>query len=103
FGRQPHPVLKGVYVENLGIDIVTIAGEQVKAVFGGKVLTVTQVPGMNYVVMIQHGEFFTVYAKLKSVNVSTGQQVERNAVLGQVYTDKNNTSEVQFQIWKNEQ
>ncbi|MDB5273353.1 MAG: yibP [Chitinophagaceae bacterium] len=103
FGKQAHPVLKGVYVENLGVDIVTVAGEQVKAVFAGKIMTVAQVPGMNYVVMIQHGEFFTVYAKLKSVTVTTGQQVQRNQILGEVYTDKSNTSEVQFQIWRNEQ
>ncbi|HSZ72092.1 MAG TPA: peptidoglycan DD-metalloendopeptidase family protein [Cytophagaceae bacterium] len=104
FGKQPHPVLKGVYVENLGVDIVTVTGEPIKAVFAGKVLTVAQVPGMNYVVMIQHGEsFFTVYAKLKSVTVTTGQQVQRNEILGEVYTDKSNTSELQFQIWKNEQ
>lgn len=104
FGKQPHPVLKGVYVENLGVDIVTVAGEQIKSVFAGKVLTVAQVPGMNYVVMIQHGEsFFTVYAKLKSVNVTTGQQVQRNEILGEVYTDRSNTSELQFQIWRNEQ
>ena len=104
FGKQPHPVLKGVYVENLGVDIVTVSGEQIKSVFAGKVLTVAQVPGMNYVVMIQHGEsFFTVYAKLKSVNVTTGQQVQRNEILGEVYTDKSNTSELQFQIWRNEQ
>ena len=104
FGKQAHPVLKGVYVENLGVDIVTVSGEPIKSVFAGKVLTVAQVPGMNYVVMIQHGEsFFTVYAKLKSVSVTTGQQVQRNEILGEVYTDKSNTSELQFQIWRNEQ
>jgi murein hydrolase activator len=103
FGKHAHAVLKGVYVENLGVDIATIGGENVTAVFGGKVLTVAQVPGMNYVVMIQHGEYFTVYAKLKSVTVTTGQTIERNTVLGQVYTDKSNTSEVQFQIWRNEE
>jgi len=103
FGKQAHPVLKGVFIENLGVDIATVSGEPVKAVFAGKVLTVAQVPGMNNVVMIQHGEFFTVYAKLKSVTVVTGQQVERNAILGEVYTDKGNASEVQFQIWRNEE
>ncbi len=103
FGKQAHPVLKGVFIENLGVDIATVSGEPVKAVFAGKVLTVAQVPGMNNVVMIQHGEFFTVYAKLKTVSVVTGQMVERNAILGEVYTDKGNASEIQFQIWRNEE
>ncbi|HEY8399876.1 MAG TPA: peptidoglycan DD-metalloendopeptidase family protein, partial [Cytophagaceae bacterium] len=101
FGKQPHPVLKGVYIENLGIDIQTLQNEPVRSVFQGKVITVAQVPGMNNVVMIQHGEYFTVYAKLKSVYVKTGDEVKAKQVIGEVYTDKNNNSELQFQIWKN--
>jgi septal ring factor EnvC (AmiA/AmiB activator) len=101
FGKQPHPVLKGVYVENLGIDIQTTKNEQVRSVFKGKVIAVAEVPGMNYVVMVQHGEYFSVYAKLKTVFVKTGQDVEAKTPLGVVYTDKNEVSELQFQIWKN--
>lgn len=102
FGRQPHPVLKGVFVDNLGIDILTTQNETVKAVFGGKVVTVTEVPGMHTIVMIQHGQYFTVYAKLKSASVSPGQQVLAKQVIGTVYTDKDGDSELQFQIWNNE-
>jgi septal ring factor EnvC (AmiA/AmiB activator) len=102
FGRQPHPVLKGVFVDNLGIDILTTQNETVKAVFGGKVVTVTEVPGMHTIVMIQHGQYFTVYAKLKSASVSPGQQVIAKQVIGTVYTDKEGDSELQFQIWNNE-
>ncbi|WMJ72863.1 peptidoglycan DD-metalloendopeptidase family protein [Cytophagaceae bacterium ABcell3] len=101
FGKQPHPVLKNVYVDNLGVDIITLRGEPVRAVFKGKVITVASVPGMNNVVMIQHGEYFTVYAKLKNVKVKTGDEVNVNDILGEVYTDKNDVSELQFQIWKN--
>jgi septal ring factor EnvC (AmiA/AmiB activator) len=101
FGKQPHQVLKGVYVDNLGVDIQTLKKEPVRAVFKGKVITVASVPGMNNVVMIQHGEYFTVYAKLKSVSVSTGQEVKAKDSIGEVYTDKNGVSELQFQVWKN--
>ena len=103
FGIQPHPVLPNVDIENLGVNILTLKNEPVKAVFPGKVMTVASVPGMNTVVMIQHGEYFTVYARLKpeSVKVKTGDKVEAKEVLGEVYTDKNNISELQFQIWKN--
>lgn len=102
FGRQAHPVLKGVYVDNLGIDILTAAHEQVKAVFAGKVVTVTEVPGMHTIVMIQHGQYFTVYAKLKTASVQIGQQVLAKQVIGTAYTDLNGETEVQFQIWNNE-
>jgi len=102
FGKQAHPVLKGVFVDNLGVDIATIHDEQVKAVFGGKVITVAEVPGMHKIVMIQHGEYFTVYAKLKDVYVYYGQEISVKHPIGTVHTGKDGESELQFQIWKNE-
>ncbi len=102
FGRQNHPVLKGVVVENRGVDIQTGANENVRTIFGGKVLAVQTIPGMNNIVMIQHGEYFTVYAKLRTVNVTEGQEVDMKQVIGSVYTDQEGTSELQFQIWKNQ-
>ena len=103
FGRQAHATLKNVEVENLGIDIQTNRFEEVRAVFKGKVIAVASVPGMNQVVMVQHGEYFTVYAKLKSVNVNTGQKISAKDLIGEVYTDKDEVTELQFQIWKNAQ
>ncbi|GAB3198566.1 peptidoglycan DD-metalloendopeptidase family protein [Pontibacter aydingkolensis] len=101
FGRHNHPVLKGVVTENRGIDIQTAQGATARAIFEGKVLTVASVPGMNNIVMVQHGEYFTVYAKLKSVSVTTGQNVSIKDVIGTVYTDTDGTTELQFQVWKN--
>ena len=101
FGRHNHPVLKNVVVENRGIDIQTGSGEAVRSIFDGKVLTVASVPGMNNIVMIQHGEYFTVYAKLRSVSVSEGQTVKMRQQIGTVYTSSEGTSEVQFQVWRN--
>jgi septal ring factor EnvC (AmiA/AmiB activator) len=101
FGRHPHPVLRHVTVDNRGVDIQTNAGEAVRAVFGGRVLTVAQVPGMNTIVMIQHGEYFTVYAKLRSVNVHEGEQVSAREAIGTAATDADGTAQVQFQVWRN--
>ncbi|WP_309509629.1 MULTISPECIES: murein hydrolase activator EnvC family protein [Hymenobacter] len=101
FGRHPHPVLRHVTVDNRGVDIQTNQGEPVRAVFGGRVLTVAQVPGMNTIVMIQHGEYFTVYAKLRSVNVHEGEQVSAREAIGTAATDADGTAQVQFQVWRN--
>ena len=101
FGRHPHPVLKNVVVENRGVDIQTGAGEAVRSCFDGKVLTIATIAGMNTIVMIQHGDFFTVYAKLRSVNVQEGQRVSAREVIGTVATNAEGTSEVQFQVWHN--
>ncbi|MDA0196584.1 MAG: peptidoglycan DD-metalloendopeptidase family protein [Bacteroidetes bacterium] len=103
FGRHPHPVLKGIMVENQGVDIQTQNSEQVKAVFNGEVATVAFVPGMNNVVIVKHGEYYTLYAKLKNVDVKKGDQVSTAQTLGQVFTDKDGISEVQFQVWRNQQ
>lgn len=102
FGEQPHPVLKGIMIDNHGVNIQTNKGEEVRAVYEGEVLTVASIPGKNKIVFIKHGDYTTVYAKLAKVTVSAGQTVKANQVLGEVYTDKNGTSELQFQIWQND-
>ena len=101
FGQRPHPVLKGVMVDNLGVDIQTTAGETVRSVYDGMVLDVTEMPGMGDVIAIQHGNYMTIYAKMNSVVVKPGQKVKAREALGRVATDPDGTSELQFQIWKN--
>lgn len=100
FGEQPHPVLKGIMVNNQGVDIQTNSNSPVKAVFSGKVATIAFVPGMNNVVILQHGDYYTVYSKLKKVNVTKGDLVDINDIIGEVYTDQQGLSELQFQVWK---
>ncbi|MEO9805494.1 MAG: peptidoglycan DD-metalloendopeptidase family protein [Reichenbachiella sp.] len=101
FGKHPHPVLKNIWVENQGVDIQTQKNAQVKAVFEGKVATTAFVPGMNRVVIVQHGDYYTLYAKLKTVNVKKGQVLRANESLGEVFTNSDGISELQFQVWKN--
>jgi len=101
YGIKPHPVLKGVMLENQGVDIQTSSGEAVRSVYDGVVQYTTYVTGMNNIVAIQHGDYYTVYAKLKSVSVQVGQRVKARESIGVVATDKDGVSEVQFQILKN--
>lgn len=101
FGNQPHPVLKHVTINNLGVDIQTNAGQKCRAVFQGKVTAVANVPGLNQIVTIQHGEFMTVYARLIDVKVSVGQHVEAKQEIATVLTDNEGVTELQFQIWQN--
>jgi len=102
FGVHAHPVLKGVQTQNNGIDIQTNSGQQARAIFNGKVTLVANIPGQGNAVMVQHGEYFTVYAKLRSVTVAEGEQVAARAVLGTVQTNAEGTTELQFQIWRNQ-
>jgi murein hydrolase activator len=101
FGEQQ--VYKQVKLENSGIEIQTKENEQVRAVFDGEVRRVFFMPGMNNVVMIQHGQYFTVYARLKEVTVKPMQKIKAKEAIGTVYTTKEGVSEVHFEIWKNDQ
>ncbi|KAB7729424.1 peptidoglycan DD-metalloendopeptidase family protein [Rudanella paleaurantiibacter] len=99
FGVHKHPVL-GINISNPGIDIQTNAGETVRSVYEGVVMNVEYVMGSNNVVAIQHGDYFTIYAKLKSVSVRVGQRVKAREPIGVVATDAKGISELQFQVWK---
>ncbi|MEZ0541729.1 murein hydrolase activator EnvC family protein [Fibrella arboris] len=100
FGVHPHPVLKGLKVSNPGIDIQTNAGEPVRAIYDGIVMNVEFVMGSQNVVAIQHGDYYTIYAKLKNVTVKMGDRVKARETIGSVGTDSRGNSELQFQIWK---
>lgn len=100
FGKHDHPDIPGVKVDNLGVDVQTKKSALVRSVFDGKVTAVAVVPGMQSVVMIQHGEFFTVYAKVEDVKVKMGDVVSRKDVIGTVHTKSDGVSEIQFQVWK---
>ncbi len=99
FGVHKHPVL-GINISNPGIDIQTNSGEAVRAVYEGVVMNVEYVMGSNNVVAIQHGDYFTIYAKLRSVSVRVGQRVKARETIGVVATDAKGVSELQFQVWK---
>ena len=101
FGVHKHPTLKGVMINNNGIDIQTSPGSPVHAVYDGVVQSVVNIPGINNVVAIQHGEYFTVYSKLANVSVSVGTRVKAGQRIGSVASDEDGTAEINFQVWKN--
>ena len=105
FGNNPHPIMKNILVPNDGVDIQTNQDAQVKAVFDGVVIAITPIPGPgnNKAIIMQHGEYFTVYSRLKDVNVHKGQAVRAEEPVGMVYTDSDGISALQFQIWHNQQ
>ncbi len=105
FGRNPHPIMKNIMVPNDGVDIQTVQSAEVRAVFDGIVKAITPIPepGDLKAVIMQHGEYFTVYSRLKEVNVTAGQKLNATEPVGMVHTDGNGVSMLQFQIWRNSQ
>lgn len=102
FGVQPHPTLKYVTTNNKGIYIQTPSRTNARAVFEGVVTQRFSVPGSNNGVIIQHGQYRTVYANLTNIYVRVGQKVDAKQSIGQIYTDpeNDNKTELFFQIWK---
>lgn len=100
YGTHPHPTLRGIMETNDGVDIQTNADETVRAVFDGVVTKITTVPGMGGTVIIKHGDFYTMYSRLKTISVKSGQQVSTRMPIGTVYTNGDGISEVHFQTWK---
>ena len=98
FGTHMHPTLKRVKIQNGGIDIQTSQNAKVRAVFPGKVISIMSVAGSGNTVIIQHGDYFTAYSKLKSVIVKTNDEVQSLQELGQVLTDSENLTEIKFRI-----
>lgn len=101
FGRQKHPVLKGIEIQNDGVNIQTKQGEEVRSIFNGEVSRVAFTPGMGNTIIIKHGEYFTVYTGLKDISVKQGQQVSTNQEIGKVLSNGEGISELRFQIRKN--
>ena len=100
YGPYKHPVYGGD-MDNKGIDIKTDKSANVRAVFEGKVISVVNNPIYKNAVIVSHGDFFTVYTKLESVNVSKGQTISAKQIIGKVYTDEDTKeTEIHFELWQ---
>lgn len=86
FGNQPHPEISSLTVHSSGIEISTTGDANARAVFDGEVYSIIYVSPVQKSVMIQHGDFFTVYHNLSSVSVSKGQKVSRKQNIGKIRT-----------------
>ena len=101
YGKHASVVSDKVTVTNNGIDIATTENAQARAVFEGEVASVTKLTGANTVVIIRHGEYFTVYSNLENVTVKRGDKVKTKQNLGMVHTSKTeNKTELHFELLK---
>ena len=100
FGKHKHPVYQNVDLpQNNGVTLAVKRGSQAKAVFNGKVTQIVVLPGYNQCVLVNHGEYFTLYSKLKSVSVKAGDTVTTGQVVGTVDTI-GGEDQFHFELWK---
>ncbi len=82
FGEQPHPVL-------------------VAAIFSGTVVGKNFIPGFQNMVIIRHGNFYSVYSQLANVYVEKGDEVTIGDSIGNLSLDgEEPISQLHFEIWK---
>jgi septal ring factor EnvC (AmiA/AmiB activator) len=87
YGDQAHPIYNTLVIHNSGVEITTNEGATARAVFGGEVASVMVLSPVNKAVMIQHGDYFTIYQNLSSVSVSKGDKISIKQSLGRVRTN----------------
>jgi septal ring factor EnvC (AmiA/AmiB activator) len=87
YGDQQHPVFQSLTVHNSGVEITTEQGANARAVFDGEVNSIIVLSPVNKAVVIQHGDYFTVYQNLISVSVSKGDKVSRKETIGKIRTN----------------
>ncbi len=101
YGDQPHPVYKTLIIHNSGVEITTDQGSNARAVFSGEVTKVIIMSPLAKLVCVQHGDFFTVYQNLGSVNVSAGDHVSAKQSLGKIRTNAEGKTILKFTISQN--
>jgi len=101
FGSHPHPLYPKVMINNDGIDIQTDENAPIRAVFDGSVFKVFSADGGNtQIVVLKHGNYFTLYRGLATTSVKMGEQVTVKQVIGHVALNDENLPVINFQIWK---
>ena len=101
YGKQRHPVYSQVTIDNKGIYIQTTSGMKARAVYKGEVTSCFMVGG-TYAVIVQHGNYRTVYSNLSKLNVKQGDKIETKQAIGTIFTDaeQDQKTELYFQIYK---
>ncbi len=101
YGKQPHPIHVGVYTYNNGVDITTVKGATVRAVYGGTVSSVIIIPGAGKAVIIAHGNYRTIYSNLQESYVQKGDKVVAKQEIGALLVNPDGSmSDVHFEIRK---
>jgi len=99
FGEHNHAILKGVKVNNNGVDLASSNQNAVKVVFAGEVSKIIRIPGTNVTVIVRHGNYLTVYQNLSEVKIKTGEKLKTSQIIGYADKNENGSYQVHFELW----
>lgn len=100
FGRQPHPVFKGITEDNIGVKIAVNRGTQAQCIFPGIVSKIMDNGDGTRTIVVKHGKYYSIYSNMKTSSVSKNQSVVAGTKLGTIGEDFDETTTLDFQIWK---
>jgi len=101
YGNHPSPIDRTVTIKSNGVRIATNKGEKVRTVFNGTVNSIIVPKNGNITVMIQHGNYFTVYKNLSKIYVKKGEKVTTKQDIGEVLTSRSSGETVlSFLVFK---
>ncbi len=102
YGKQKHPTMPGITINSNGLHLATEANAKARSVFKGKVLAIQLQPGRKKMVLIQHGNYISVYKNLKEVTVKRGQAINTKQEIGTIHTDAvTGKTILEFGLFKN--
>ena len=103
YGTRQHPQFPNVTQTFHGVEIATNANAQARTVFNGKILQIQQLKNANKAVMIQHGDYITIYYNLATISVKKGDKVSTKDPIGTVFTHPvTKETVIKFMVYKND-
>lgn len=101
YGTRRSPIDKSIPIKSNGVRIGTNKGEKVRAVFEGTIFQIMTPKNGNNAILIQHGNYITVYKNLSKIYVKSGDKVKYKQDIGEVLTnDAFGGTVLQFGIFK---
>ena len=101
FGIQKNKAISGIETKNNGIDFSTDPGQNCRVIFDGTISRIFFIKGKGKAVLVNHGNYFTVYSGLQDVIVKSGDQVIAKQKIGKIITSETTReTQLHFEIWK---
>ena len=102
FGKQPHPIVKTATIQSNGVRIRTSSDVEARTIFNGEVYSIIKSKNNTHTILIQHGNFFTVYKNLSDIYVKKGDKLKTKDSIGKIATDPlNGQTILSFSIFNN--
>jgi len=102
FGKQPHPIVKTTTIQSNGVRIRTSSDVEARTIFNGEVYSIIKFKNNTHTILIQHGNFFTVYKNLSDIYVKKGDKLKTKDSIGKIATDPlNGQTILSFSIFNN--